>query len=413
MSSAQFKPGALAGVRVIDMTRVIAGPMATQTLGDLGADVIKIERPGEGDDVRRVGPPWMPDSSGAETGESTYFRAVNRNKRSVTVNFTEAEGADLIRRMVMVSDVLVENFRPGTLTKYGLGPEDLLKLNPRLIYCSISGFGQDGPYSGRSGYDYLAQAMAGAMNVTGQADGKPGAEPTRVGIPMADIFAGNQATIAILAALVHRAVSGEGQAIDVSLFDAQFAAMLNPSSAWLNAGVEIGRTGNDHPSAAPYGVYPVDDGHILIATFNDREFIRLAAALGHPEWSSGEEYSRNGARVANREKLRADVTEALKGKTKQQWVELLNAATVSCGPINTIRDLETDPHVIARGMIRQIEHPTHGPIRFAASPFRMSATPVSYRVAPPDVGEQTDEVLADLLDLDTAATSALRRRGII
>lgn len=413
MTSTQPRLGALAGLRVIDMTRVIAGPLATQTLGDLGADVIKIERPGEGDDVRRVGPPWMPDETGVEPNESTYFRAVNRNKRSVTVNFTDPEGAELIRGMVAASDVLVENFRPGTLARYGLGPDDLLKLNPRLIYCSISGFGQDGPYAGRSGYDYLAQAMAGAMNITGQPDGKPGAEPTRVGIPMADIFAGYQATIAVLAALAHRTATGQGQAIDVSLFDAQFAAMLNPSSAWLNAGVEIGRTGNDHPSAAPYGVYPVDDGYILIATFNDREFVRLAAALGHPEWSSDDRFARNGARVAHREELRAAVTAALTGRTKQEWVDLLNAATVSCGPINTIRDLEHDPHVIARNMIGSIDHPVHGPIRFAASPFRLSATPVSYRFAPPDIGEQTETVLAEVLGLDARAAAGLRARGII
>jgi len=405
--------GSLAGLRVIDMTRVIAGPLATQTLGDLGAEVIKIERPGEGDDVRRIGPPWMKDETGTDTGESTYFRSVNRNKRSLTINYTDPEGKDLLRSLARASDVLVENYRPGTLAKYGLGPNDLLEINPRLIYCSISGFGQDGPYAGRSGYDYLAQAMAGAMNVTGLPDGQPGAVPLRVGIPMADIFAGLQAGIAILAALNHRHATGKGQHIDVSLFDAQFAAMLNPSAAWLNSRVEIGRTGNDHPSAAPYGVFPTDDGYVLIATFNDREFVRLAAALGHPEWSSDPRFARNGARVENREILRTAVTEALKGRGKAEWVEILNAATVSCGPINTIRDLESDAHVIARQMIRSIVHPVHGEVRFAASPIRFSDTPVSYRIAPPDIGEHTGEVLTRVLGLDDDAVAGLRSRGVV
>ncbi len=406
----QSANGALEGIRVIDLTRVIAGPLCTQTLGDLGAEVIKVERPGEGDDVRRVGPPWMP---GREAETSTYFQAVNRNKYSVTVNFSEPEGAELIRRMVSEADVLVENYRPGTLAKYGLGYDDLRKINPRLVYCSISGFGQDGPYASRSGYDYLAQAMAGAMNVTGLPDGVPGAGPARVGIPMADIFAGYQATIAILAALMNRTLTGEGQSIDVSLFDAQFAAMLNPAASWLNAGIEIGRTGNDHPSAAPYGVYPVDDGYIIIATFNDREFVRLAAALGHPEWSEDDRFSRNGARVANREALRHAVTEALKGRTKREWVELLTNATVSCGPINTIRDLEQDPHVLARGMIASAEHPELGTVRFPANPFRMSATPTTYRKAPPLTGEDTEAVLTRVLDLTEGEFTELRKRGIV
>ncbi|MDX5499616.1 MAG: CoA transferase [Rhodobacterales bacterium] len=409
----QVEVGALQGLRVVDMTRVIAGPLATQTLGDLGAEVIKIERRGEGDDVRRIGPPWMKDRDGNDTTESTYFRAANRNKKSLTVDFTQPDGVRLLQDLVRQSDILVENYRPGTLSKYGLGPDDLLKINPGLIYCSISGFGQDGPYAGRSGYDYLAQAMAGAMNVTGQPDGVAGAVPMRVGIPMADIFAGLQATIGILAAVNHRHATGVGQHIDVSLFDAQFAAMLNPASAWLNSRVEIGRTGNDHPSAAPYGVFPTDDGHILIATFNDREFIRLAAALGHPEWSSDPRFSQNGARVENRELLRDLVTKALRGRSKAEWVAVLNAATVSCGPINTIRDLEDDPHVIARRMIQSVAHPTHGPVRFAASPIRLSATPVSYRSAPPDIGENTHEVLRDVLGLGDEQVRALQDRGVV
>lgn len=406
----EFAPGALEGLRVIDMTRVIAGPLCTQTLGDLGADVIKVERPGEGDDVRKVGPPWMP---GFEGEASTYFQAVNRNKASITVNFSDPEGAELIRRMVREADVLIENYRPGTLAKYGLGYEDLRTINPRLVYCSISGFGQDGPYASRSGYDYLAQAMAGAMHVTGLPDGVPGAGPARVGIPMADVFAGYQATIAILASLMNRNVTGEGQAIDVSLFDSQFAAMLNPAASWLNARDEIGRTGNDHPSAAPYGVFPVDDGYVVIATFNDREFARLADGLGHPEWAEDERFVRNAARVANREALREAVTQALKGRGKHEWVEILTGVKVSCGPINSIRDLENDPHVQARGMIASAEHPVVGTVRFPANPFRLSRTPTSYRRAPPLIGEDTDAVLERVLGINADERAALRRRGIL
>ncbi len=401
---------ALAGLRVIDMTRVIAGPLASQTFGDLGAEIIKIERPGEGDDVRRVGPPWMP---GNEDYLSTYFMAVNRNKSSVTIDFATPKGAKLIRAMIKDADVLMENFRPGTLAKYGLGYEDLREINPRLIYCSVSGFGQTGPYSVRSGYDYLAQAMAGAMTITGLPDGVPGGGPLRVGIPMADIFAGMQANVAVLAALQHREKTGEGQSIDVSLFDAQFAAMMNTASAWLNAGEVIKRTGNDHPSSAPYGVYPVDDGHILIATFSDREFVRLSAALGHPEWSSDERFAKNGGRVENRETLRQLVTSALIGKGKAEWVEHLNAATVSCGPINAIADLEDDPHVQAREMIVEMSHPELGTIRTPAAPYRMSKTPPTYRKAPPLIGEDTDAVLKSTLGLDDAKIAELRRDGIV
>lgn len=406
--------GALEGLRVIDMTRVIAGPYATQTLGDFGAEVIKIERPSEGDDVRRIGPPWMNGADGApEVGRSTYYQAVNRNKLSLSLNYADPEGGELLRRLIAGADVLVENYRPGTLARHGLGPEAMLALNPRLIYCSVSGFGQDGPYAGRSGYDYLAQAMAGAMSVTGHPDGHPGAGPMRVGVPLADTLAGLQASVGILAALAHRNATGKGQHVDVSLFEAQLAASMNAGSAWLNAAQDLGRTGNDHPSAAPYGVYPVDDGFILIATFNDREFGRLAKALGHPEWGEDPRFARNGDRVANRTALKSAVTEALKGRNRAEWVEVLNAGTVSCGPINTFADLERDPHVAARGDIVTLDHPRHGPVRAFANPVRLSESPASYRRAPPDVGQDTDAVLGRLLDLTPEQIATLRARGIL
>lgn len=403
----------LKGLRVIDMTRVVAGPLATQTLGDLGADVIKIERPGEGDDSRRVGPPWMKDAAGNELEQSTYFQSVNRNKRSISIDFGKTEGADVLRRLVEKSDILIENYRPGTLAKYGLGYDDLRRINPRLIYCSISGFGQSGPYSGRSGYDFLVQAMAGVMSVTGYPDGTPGGGPMRVGIPLADTLTGLQAVIGILAALAHRNETGRGQMVDISLFESQFAAMLNAASAWLNAGVDLGRTGNDHPSAAPYGVYPVEDGYILIATFNDREFGRLANVLGHPEWVEDARFAKNGARVKNRTDLKAAVTEALKGRTKADWVRILNEATVSCGPINKMDDIEADPQVAARGMIVEMKHPQLGAIRSPAAPYRFSESQASYRHAPPLVGEHSEELLREVLAMSAEDVAALRTLGVL
>jgi crotonobetainyl-CoA:carnitine CoA-transferase CaiB-like acyl-CoA transferase len=404
---------ALAGVRVLDMTRVIAGPYAGQIFADLGADVIKVERQGEGDDIRRIGPPWLKGTAGTDHQESTYSQSVNRNKRSVTIDYAQEEGAALLREMASKCDVLLENYRTGTLAKYGLGYEDLRKINPRLIYCSVTGFGQTGPYSNRSGYDYLIQAMAGVMSVTGHRVGEPGDGPMRVGVPIADICAGLYAAIGVLAALNHRNATGEGQHVDVSLFDSQVAALLNTFSAWFNGGAELGRTGNDHPSASPYGVYAVDDGYILVATFNDREFVRLAGAVGHPEWVEDPRFAKNGARVANRKELSRLLTEALKGKTKNEWIEHLNAATVSCGPLNTMADLEHDPHVLEREMIVTLEHPLNGTIRTAASPMRFSATPVQYKSAPPTVGENTDEVLQGWLGLTAERIAELRGKNVI
>jgi crotonobetainyl-CoA:carnitine CoA-transferase CaiB-like acyl-CoA transferase len=413
MSSATMsvlKPaGPLTGIRVLDLTRVVAGPYAGQILGDLGADVVKIERRGEGDDCRRVGPPWMKDAEGRETiGESTYYQSVNRNKRCITADYAQPEGAALIRQLAAKADVLLENYRTGTLDKYGLGYAELREINPRLIYCSLTGFGQTGPYAQRSGYDYLAQAMAGLMSVTGHRDGEPGAGPTRVGVPIADICAGLYGAIAVLAALNHRNATGAGQQIDVSLFDAQLAAMLNTFSAWFNGGVALGRTGNDHPSAAPYGVFEVDDGYILIATFNDREFARLAKVLNHAEWAEDARFKTMGARVANRASLKQLVTEALKGRTKLEWVEIMNAGTVSCGPINEMADLEHDPHIQARGLIVTQPHPTHDTVKTSASPMRFSASPTSYRLPPPLTGQHTDEVLREWLGLDDARVAELR-----
>jgi crotonobetainyl-CoA:carnitine CoA-transferase CaiB-like acyl-CoA transferase len=401
----------LKGIRVLDLTRVIAGPLATQILGDLGADIIKIERPDGGDDIRRVGPPWMPE--GREGEQSTYYQAINRNKRSVSLSFESEEGRRILRDLALRSDVVIENFRPGTLARYGLGYEQLKALKPGIIYCSVTGFGQTGPYASRSGYDYLAQGMAGLMNVTGHPEGEPGGGPMRVGIPLVDIFAGMNAAMGVLAALRHRDSGAGGQLVDISLFDSGIAAMLNPVSAWFNSEVEIGLTSNDHPSAAPYGIFEVDDGYIVIATFSDRDFARLAPALGHPEWLEDGRFARNGARVAHRAELKAKVTEALRGYGKVQWIERLNAANISCGPINSMEDLASDPHMAARGSVRAIDHPILGPIYSAASPLRLSESPVSYRIAPPMPGEHTEEVLGELLGVVGADLARLRSVGIV
>jgi crotonobetainyl-CoA:carnitine CoA-transferase CaiB-like acyl-CoA transferase len=404
---------ALQGIRVLDMTRVVAGPYAAQILGDLGAEVVKIERPGEGDDVRRVGPPWMKDGEGQDTDTSTYYQAANRNKRSVTIDFHQPEGVQLIREMAAQADVLIENYRTGTLARHGLGYDDLKAINPRLIYCSVTGFGQTGPYAGYSGYDYIAQAMAGLMSVTGARDGEPGAGPTRVGVPIADASTGLYAAIAVLAALNHRHTHGVGQRIDVSLFDAQLSVMLNAFSAWFNAGVELGRTGNDHPSAAPYGLYQASDGHLLIATFNDREFARLARLVGHPEWAEDPRFARNRERVANRALLATLLGDVLGRRTRADWCEHLNAGQVSCGPVNSMADLARDPQVLARELVVELKHPVSGRSASAASPMRLSETPVSYRLAPPQMGEHTHEVLRSWLKLDDAAIAQLRQKNVV
>lgn len=405
--------GPLSGLRVLDMTRVVAGPYAGQIFADLGAEVVKIERLGEGDDCRRVGPPWIKDEQGNDTVESTYFQAVNRNKESIAVDFAKPEGSALVQSLAGEADILLENYRTGTLAKYGLGYETLKEINPGLIYCSVTGFGQTGPYANRSGYDYLVQAMAGLMSVTGHRDGDAGDGPMRVGVPIADICAGLYAAIGVLAAVNHRHATGEGQHIDVSLFDSQLAAMLNTFSAWFNGGVALGRTGNDHPSAAPYGVFEVDDGFILIATFNDREFGRLSKVLGFPEWAADERFATMGARVANRELLRGLVTDALRGKGKAEWVEIMNAGTVSAGSINEMADLALDPQVQARELIVTQEHPVTGTIRSAASPMRFSESPVTYRKPPPVIGEHTEQVLRQWLQYDDHQIAELHDQGAI
>lgn len=403
--------GVLAGMVVLDLTRVVAGPLAAQTLADLGADVIKIERVGDGDDLRTLGPPWIEGRPGSPE-QSTYFQMVNRNKRSVGLDFSCPEGAEILRNLAARADVFIENFRTGTLARYGLGYEDLRAINPRLIYCSITGFGQTGPYNDRSGYDYLVQAMGGQMAVTGQPEADGGI-PTRVGVPIADITAGNNAAIAILAALLHRRNGGGGQHIDIALFDSQVALLMNNIGSWLNARAPLPRTGNEHPTAVPNGVFECADGFILIATFNDREFARLAKALGRPEWAEDVRFLRSRDRLENRVALTREINGVLSTNLRAHWMERILAAKVSCGPINEMPDIEQDPQLQARGMFVTMDHPVTGTVQLVGSPLHLSETPVTYRSPPPLAGEHSDDVLREYLSLSTEELQKLRETSII
>lgn len=400
--------GALDGVRVVDLTRVVAGPLCAQMLGDLGAEVAKVERRGDGDDLRALGPPFVPGSE-----DSTYFVSLNRNKRSVSVDFAKPEGAAILKRMVARADVLIENFRTGTLARYGLGWDDLKAINPRLIYCSVTGFGQDGPYAGRSGYDFVAQAMAGLMEVTGEADGTPGGGPQRVGVPVADMFTGFAACVSILAALRHRDATGEGQCIDVNLFETMTSLMQAPMSAWLNAGRLVPRSGNDSPVAVPYGVFEGSDGRFVIGVLNDREFVRLAEALGHPEWADDPRFRRARDRVEHRAALLDRMRTLLRTRPRAEWLARLEAAKITSGPMNTAADVAADPHIAARGMIVEVPHHAGGTVRVAASPLHLSATPPTYRHGIPAPGGDTDAVLAEFAGMDAAEIATARAAGIV
>jgi len=400
--------GALDGLRVVDLTRVVAGPLCTQMLGDLGADIAKVERRGDGDDLRALGPPFVPGSE-----DSTYFVSLNRNKRSVSVDFARPEGAAILKRMVARADVLIENFRPGTLARYGLGHEALRAVNPRLIHCSVTGFGQTGPYAGRSGYDFVAQAMAGLMEVTGEADGAPGGGPQRVGVPVADMFTGFAATVAILAALRHRDATGQGQAIDVNLFETMASLMQAPMSSWLNARRLMPRSGNDSPVAVPYGVFEGSDGRFVIGVLNDREFVRLAEALGHPEWAEDPRFRRARDRVEHRAALLDRMRTLLRTRPRAEWLARLEAAKITSGPINTAADVEADPHIAVRGMIREVPHHAVGSVRVVGSPLHLSASPAEYRRGIPAPGGDTDSVLADFAAMTAEEIAAARQAGLV
>ena len=407
----------LAGVRVLDLSRVLAGPWCTQTLADLGADVIKVERPPGaghpgGDDTRGWGPPFLKSKDGSETAEAAYYLGANRNKRSITVDIAAEAGQALIRTMAQRSDVFVENYKVGDMARYGLDAPSLLALNPRLVYCSITGFGQTGPYRDRAGYDYAVQGIGGLMSVTGPSraeipDDQPGGGPQKVGVAVADLFTGMYATVAIQAALRHRDSTGRGQAIDMALLDTQVAMLANLGANYLTTGVAPQRAGNAHQNIVPYQVFEVADGHLILAVGNDSQFVKFCDVAGLRDIPKDVRFARNAERVRHRTTLVPLLAAVMKTRTRSEWLAALEVAKVPCGPINDLAEVFADPQVLARGMATEMAHPLAGSVRLVASPMRFSVTPVQYRRAPPLLGQHTAEVLHEM-GLTAAEVEALR-----
>jgi crotonobetainyl-CoA:carnitine CoA-transferase CaiB-like acyl-CoA transferase len=388
-------PQALAGVRVLDLSRVLAGPWCTQTLADLGADVIKIERPGSGDDTRAWGPPYLKDADGQDTSEAAYFLGANRNKRSLAVDLSRPEGQAIVRKLAGQVDVLVENFKVGDLARYGLDAQSLLAEHPGLVICSITGFGQTGPYAERAGYDYAVQGMGGLMSVTGERDDLPGGGPQKVGVAVADLFTGMYATVAILAALRHRDATGQGQIIDMALFDTQLAMLANLGSNYLCSGKAPGRMGNAHQNIVPYQVFETRDGHLILAVGNDRQFAKFCDIAGRPEWAADPRFATNAERVRNRAILVPLLEDAIRQRPRADWLAALEAAKVPCGSINSIGEALADPQAQARGAVVELPHPLTPDLRLIASPLKLSATPVQYRHAPPLLGQHSEDLLRE------------------
>lgn len=405
--------GALSHIRVLDLSRVLAGPWCAQNLADLGADVIKVERPGAGDDTRHWGPPFARNQSGQETTESAYFICINRNKRSITVDISKPEGQEIIRELAKESDVVIENYKVGDLAKYGLDYESLKQVKSDLIYCSITGFGQDGPYAHRPGYDFIIQGMGGFMSVTGEADDFPGASPQKAGVAIADIFTGMYACTAILAAVVHRDRTGQGQYIDMSLLDTQVAIMANVSSAYLCSDKVPRRWGNASPIIVPYQTFPSSDGWIIVGVGNDGQFKHFVTAGGQAHLAENPLYLSNPLRVENRKSLIPLLEEMTRQKTKAEWIALLEAANVPCGPINNFQEVFENEQVKARGVQIDVPHPTAGSMKLVASPMRLSKTPVDVRLAPPLLGQHTNEILREQLKMDDASIIVLQEKGVI
>ena len=419
MTNRSSSAGALAGIKVLDLSRVLAGPWCTQVLADLGADVVKVERPGLGDDTRQWGPPFLKDAEGNDTTQASYFTACNRNKRSVTIDMATPEGQALIKQMALQADIVVENFKVGGLKQYGLDHESLRALNPRLIYCSVTGFGQDGPYAERAGYDLMVQAMTGLMSITGQADNQPGGGPMRVGVAVIDLFTGMYASNAILAALHVRdnaaTGTGQGQHIDMALLDVGMAVLANQASGFLATGKAPGRMGNSHPSLAPYQDFPTQDGNMLLAIGNDGQFQRFCAAAGQPDWAVDARFTTNTLRVQHRSELIPMMEAVTRTRSTAAWIALLEDKAVPCGPINTIAQAFDDAQVKARGLRVELPRAAGDGIRTiagVASPLRLSANPPVLRNAPPALGQHTDEVLAEL-GLNTQAIAALRDKQVL
>jgi crotonobetainyl-CoA:carnitine CoA-transferase CaiB-like acyl-CoA transferase len=406
---------ALDGIKVLDLSRVLAGPWCTQILADLGADVVKIERPGVGDDTRTWGPPFLKDAHGRDTDQATYFTACNRNKRSVTIDMATVEGQALLKKMAAQSDIVVENFKTGGLKQYGLDHESLRAVNPRLIYCSVTGFGHDGPHASRAGYDLMIQATTGMMSITGRPDEVPGGGPLRVGVALTDLFTGVYASSAILAALEVRHRTGEGQHIDMALLDVGMAILANQASAFLNTGVAPQRQGNSHPSLAPYQDFHTKDGAMLLAIGNNGQFARFCEAAGHAEWASDPRFATNTLRVRHREVLIPQMEAVTRTRSTAEWIALLEDKAVPCGPINDIAQAFEDEQVKARGLAVSMPRAAGDGIDHivgVASPLRLQATPPVLRHAPPALGQHTDEVLAEL-GVDEKQRAALRDAGVL
>jgi crotonobetainyl-CoA:carnitine CoA-transferase CaiB-like acyl-CoA transferase len=385
--------GPLKGIRVLDLTRVLAGPFATQILADLGAEVIKVERPGTGDDTRSWGPPYIKDAKGNDTTETTYFASCNRGKKSVTLDLTDAQAQKRIRELAGQCDVMVENYKVGDLVRYGLDYATLHKLHPKLIYCSITGFGQTGPYADRAGYDPIAQAMSGMMSVTGEPEDMPGTTPQRVGVAVVDLMSGQYAVIGILAALLHRKATGQGQHIDIGLLDVGVASMANIASAYLGAGVVSKRNGGVHPSVTPSQVFQCADGYVIVAAANDVQFRKLCEAAVRPGLAQDERFATNSARVRNRAIVMPLLEEVFRSRSVADWTATLAKAGVSCGPIYSMDQVFDDPQVKARGMVVEVPYAPAGVLKMTANPVRMSRTPLTHSVPPPLLGEHNDQVL--------------------
>jgi len=404
---------ALGHLRVLDLTRVLAGPWCTQLLADLGADVIKIERPGSGDDTRAWGPPYLRAADGGDTSEAAYYLAANRNKRSVTVDLTRPEGQEILRALAAQSDVLVENYKVGQLAGYGLDYATLATVNPRLVYCSITGFGQSGPNAARPGYDFIIQASGGFMSITGERDDRPGGGPQKAGVAVSDLMTGMYATVAILAALAHRASSGRGQHLDLALYDVQVAMLANMNMNCLTSGRAPGRAGNAHPNIVPYQVFAAADGALVIAVGNDAQYARLCEIAGAPELARDARYARNADRVRHRDTLVPQLEALVRQRPVAEWLAALDAAGVPCGPIQDIAQALSDPQVAARGLRVDLPHPLAGRVPLVGNPIHASATPPIYERAPPLLGEHTEEVLRERLDYDAARIAALRATGAV
>jgi len=405
--------GPLSHIRVLDLSRVLAGPWASQNLADLGAEVIKIERPGSGDDTRGWGPPWLKGADGRDTAESAYFLSVNRNKKSLTVDLSKPEGQAIVRELAAKCQVLIENYKVGALARYGLAYADLRPANPGLIYCSVTGFGQDGPCAPRPGYDFIFQGMGGLMSITGERDGQPGAGPQKVGIAITDVLAGMYATVAVLAAVVHRERTGEGQYIDAALLDTIVAFNANQVVSYFTSGKVPVRYGNAHAQVVPYEVFPTADGHIILAVGNDGQFRRFCEAAGCPELAEEPRFKTNPARIVHRAELIPLIQDVMRTRTKGEWIEALEAATVPCGPINNMKEVFEDPQVRHRGLRVDVPHPSGTPAPVVASPLRLSQTPVEYRLAPPLLGQHSAEILKGLLGRSDAEIERLKAAGIV